>query len=62
MDDVLNINDRIAKDIIREGDGTDKPQKGCKVFIHFTGTLPDGIVFDTSGDQPFEFTIGEGKK
>lgn len=33
---------------------------GNTVTIHYTGTLEDGSVFDTSdGDEPIEFTIGE---
>ncbi len=36
--------------------------KGNKVQIHYTGTLEDGTVFDTSeGKAPLEFTIGDGK-
>ena len=34
-------------------------QSGDKVRIHYTGTLDDGTVFDTSsGRDPLEFTIG----
>ena len=34
---------------------------GDKIKIHFTGTLADGEVFDSSiGKQPLEFTAGSG--
>jgi len=37
-------------------------KQGDKIKVDYTGTLEDGIVFDTSeGKQPLEFTVGEGK-
>ena len=35
---------------------------GAKVKVHYTGTLSDGTVFDSSeGKQPLEFTIGNNQ-
>ncbi|UCB53108.1 MAG: peptidylprolyl isomerase [Candidatus Zixiibacteriota bacterium] len=37
-------------------------KKGDKVKVHYTGSLEDGTVFDTSAERgPYEFTIGESR-
>jgi len=37
-------------------------KQGDTVRVHYTGTLEDGSIFDsTEGQEPFEFTIGSGE-
>ncbi|MDI6719513.1 MAG: peptidylprolyl isomerase [Methanomicrobiales archaeon] len=37
-------------------------QKGDTVRVEYTGRLPDGSVFDSSGEgEPIQFRIGEGE-
>lgn len=45
--------------ILQEGEGT-KPKMNSQVSMHYTGTLLDGTVFDTSRarGQTFDFTLG----
>ena len=37
-------------------------KQGDTIKVHYTGTLEDGSVFDTSqGREPLEFTVGSGQ-
>lgn len=52
----------VLKEIIKEGEGDETPTTGCKVKVHYTGTLLDGTKFDSSKDRdkPFKFDLGRG--
>jgi len=60
MDITHNLDGGVLKEILVHGNGTDKPHKGCKAYVHYTGSLSDGTVFDKTNEVPFQFTIGKG--
>jgi peptidylprolyl isomerase len=42
--------------------GTRKAKEGDTVHVHYTGSLEDGTIFDSSDDtDPIEMTIGAGQ-
>ncbi|XP_005091067.1 peptidyl-prolyl cis-trans isomerase FKBP4 isoform X2 [Aplysia californica] len=51
----------IIKEILREGEGDERPAKGDRVVVHYVGTLLDGSKFDSSRDRGDTFTFNLGK-
>ena len=49
-------------DITQPGTG-ETPPNGAKITAHYTGTLLDGTVFDSSVTRgtPFQFELGKGR-
>jgi peptidylprolyl isomerase len=58
----VNLGSGLRIEIMQRGDGV-RPMRGQVVLAHYTGTLVDGTVFDTSrdGGEPFAFTLGKGQ-
>jgi len=56
-------NGGLLKKILSPGTGDACPSPGDQVYAHYTGTLDDGSVFDSSVSRgkEFEFTIGKGQ-
>ena len=54
---------KVFKKILEEGTGDVRPGKGDEVYVHYTGRLLDGTVFDSSvtRNELFKFQLGEGK-
>lgn len=53
----------LKKKLVKEGEGWDRPGAGDEVEVHYTGTLIDGTIFDSTRDRdsPFKFTLGQGQ-
>ncbi len=56
------VEEDLAIEILEEGTG-EEAQNGDSLKVHYTGTLEDGIKFDSSLDRgdPFVFTLGAGQ-
>lgn len=50
-------------EVIKEGNGSEKPSAGETVSAHYTGMFMDGRKFDSSVDrgQPIQFPVGTGR-
>lgn len=62
-EDISPDNDgMLFKKILKEGEGDERPGKGNNVFVHYTGRLLDGTVFDSSvsRNELFNFKLGQG--
>lgn len=59
----LDIGPSAQIEYVETSAGTgDQPAQGDRVAVHYTGTLEDGTVFDSSFErgQPIEFVLGQG--
>jgi len=58
----LTGDERLMKEILKEGNGK-KAEIGFTVKVNYIGTLETGEIFDSSltRNEPYMFTIGEGK-
>jgi len=49
--------------VLSKTNNNEKPAKGSRVSVHYTGKLIDGTVFDSSKNRgtPLDFTLGVGQ-
>ena len=65
IDNDINIQETMSElqiEVIEEGTGAEAVN-GASISVHYTGTLEDGTVFDSSRTRgvPFEFVLGQGQ-
>jgi FKBP-type peptidyl-prolyl cis-trans isomerase/Tetratricopeptide repeat len=62
QNDTIKTESGLKYIVLEKGSGA-KADTGKEATVHYTGYLPDGKEFDSSikRNQPFSFTIGEGK-
>lgn len=55
--------DGVVIEVLNEGSGDKAVKSGDTISVHYTGTLENGTVFDSSvpRKQPFSFRIGQGE-
>jgi len=53
----------VTIEVLKAGSGDKVVKSGDTISVHYTGTLEDGTVFDSSipRKQPFSFSIGQGE-
>ena len=53
----------VSRTVLKAGDGKTMPKAGDTLSMHYTGSLTNGEVFDSSvtRGEPFTFTIGVGQ-
>ena len=58
---IVVLDNGVLYKVLEEGHGTNKPTPRSIVYVHYTGRLIDGTVFDTTeGDQlPALFMVGD---
>jgi FKBP-type peptidyl-prolyl cis-trans isomerase len=61
MNKDVEISDVLSIDDVVVGDGAEAKQ-GDTVIVHYVGTFPDGVKFDSSLDrgESFSFVLGSG--
>ena len=62
VDITLEQDGGVLKQILKDGQGEDRPCTGDTVSVHYVGCLEDGTEFDSSRSRKelFTFVLGKG--
>lgn len=60
-DGIIALENGVLYKVLKTGRGTKKPTPRSIVYVHYTGHLIDGTVFDTTEGQPLPalFMVGD---
>eukprot|EP01064_Diplonema_japonicum_P020731 TRINITY_DN30312_c0_g1_i1.p1 TRINITY_DN30312_c0_g1~~TRINITY_DN30312_c0_g1_i1.p1 ORF type:complete len:126 (+),score=15.16 TRINITY_DN30312_c0_g1_i1:40-417(+) len=60
---VRQVAPGVTVETLKEGDGKTYAREYQNVNVHYTGTLDNGTVFDSSHhrNEPFQFAVGAGQ-
>ncbi len=59
----MNTQRSVQKQVLSQSSSALSPKMGDNVYVHYTGKLPDGTVFDSSYNRgtPFNFRLNAGQ-
>ncbi len=56
-DGINELPKRVLYEVVKSGDGSQKPGLNNVISVHYQGSLIDGSIFDSSRDKPYPETL-----